>query len=620
MMETIRAAANHIVIKIIFAIIILCFIFTGIGFLGFSGGNSARDEQFYIAKINGDGISRAEFEAQASLVTANAGGDISFIKQLRRNVLNFEINNYLTFKFSQDLKTNISNTKLADYIRAQKIFFENGQFSNKKYLEILQANNYTSDGYAEVVKTELQQRQVVDALITTNFVLPIDSEISSLKNQTRKVYATFIDPSVVNMDDVNISLEDEKKYYDEHQNEFFKNERVKFKYISNSKENLENSIVVTDNDIKKEFDKNIKAYSFPAKNAYSVIFITDKEQADDIMKKLSSGSDFNSIVKTVNQNSNISPYGKNGSLGWFAIDDSLPQAFKDANLKKVGQISTPIAVDGGFLIVKLDASQKAKTMDLDYAKYQISEKLHDQKLQRTFETEEDKIKAGLNHSPLSLEELAKKAGFDVFDSDWTYYNDTISILRFPEVRDVAFSDEMIVDGKVTNKISDIIPIGSGKNMLDFVIQVTDYRPEGIAPFDEVKEQIHQKLYTDIARSRFKATVDGFLAELNKSGRSDNVRFSRNYTLTRDSSGDLDKKVVDMVFDLVPSPTNKSIYGVQFMDDTSAYITVLAAVNTPKEQQDLSAELRPSIINETYYYFNSDIRSKAKIEIMPNSNL
>lgn len=620
MMETIRTAANHIAVKIIFAIIILCFIFTGIGFLGFGGGNNAHDEQNYIAKVNGEGISRAEFEAQAKEVTSKSGGDISFIKQMRRNVLNYQIDNYLAYKFSQDLKSMISNDRVKDAIRSQKDFFENGKFNNQKYLDLLAENGYTPDSYAEIIRTVLQQQQVIDALVGSNFVLPVDSEIASLKDQTRQIYATSINPSEVNANDIKISIEDEQKYYDEHKSEFYRGERVKFRYVLNSKDNIEKNITISDDEIRKEFNKHIKKYSFPAKRAYSVIYVSNKEQADDIVKDLTSGGDFDNIVKTVNQNSDISPYGKNGSLGWFSDDDSLPQAFKDANLTRIGQISKPIAVDSGYLIVKLDNIQKAKTMDFDYAKDQIGLKLENQKIQKTFETIEDKIKAALNDSSKSLEEIAKKADLKIYENDWAYYNDVASILRFPEVRDVAFGSEMIEDGKVTGKISDIIPVGSNRNMFDFVIQVVDYRPEGIAPFEEVKDQINKKLYNDIANSRFESTINGLLTQLNESGSSDKVQFTNQYTLSRNSKN-LDKKVVDMVFDLVPSATTKRVYGVQFLDNKKeAYIAVLTKVNTPNEQKDLSTELRPLIMSDTYYYLSSDIRSKAKIEIMPNANL
>jgi len=83
---------------------------------------------------------------------------------------------------------------------------------------------------------------------------------------------------------------------------------------------------------------------------------------------------------------------------------------------------------------------------------------------------------------------------------------------------------------------------------------------------------------------------------------------------------LDKKIVDMVFDLVPSVTSKRVFGVQYLDDKSAAIVVLTGVKTPNEQKDISSELLPLYINNIYSSLTEDIRSKAKIEIMPDANL
>lgn len=618
MMDTIRKAANNIVVKIIFAIIILSFIFTGIGFFGFGGSNKANDATLYIAKVDGEGISRAEFEARAKEVTSTSMGDPAFIKQLRRNVFYSEITNYLAYKFSQQLGANISNDQVKEFIRQQRIFFDNGKFSNEKYLDLLAANGYTPDTYGEGIRSSLQQQQVIDALINSSFVLPVDSEISKLKEQTRTIYTAAINPNIVNLDDVKITLEDEQKYYDEHQSEFYKKERVKFNYILNEEYQYNKKIHVSDDEVKQEFNHNIKDYTFPAKKSYSVIYIKDKQQADDIVNELASGNNFESIAKTVNQD-NASPYGKNGSLGWFVDDDSLPQAFKDAHLNKIGQISNPIAVDEGYLIVKLDDIQPAKAMDFDYAKSIIESKIKHSKIKNAFETVEQKIQAAVNKNPNSLELIAKESDLPLFNSDWAYFNDVSTILRYPEVRDVAFSDEMIVDGKVTGKVSEMITVGQGLDLSDFVIQVVDYRPEGIAPFDEVKDEINKKLLQDIANSRFQATVNSTMEQLNNKGSSANVQFSQNYTLHR-SDNDLDARVINMVFDLVPSTTSKRVYGVEYLNDKSATVVVLTGVNTPSESKDISSELLPLFMNNTYYYLAEDIRSKAKIEIMPDANL
>lgn len=619
MMETIRTAANHIVVKIIFAIIILSFIFTGIGFFGFGGGNNARDAQQYIAKVNGEGISRAQFEAQARAITSSSAGDPAFIKQLRRNVLYSQITNFLSYKFAEQLNANISNESVKEFIKKQQVFFENGKFSNKKYLQLISENGYTPDSYGETLKTYLQQQQVINALVNSSFVLPIDSELANLKDQTRTVYTSTLSPKVVNMDDVKITIEDEKKYYEEHKSEFYRKERVKFNYILNEKYNYIDKVRVTDEEVQKQFQKNKKDYSFPERQAYSVIYVTDKEQADDIMKDLSSGGNFDTIVKTVNQASSTSPYGKNGSLGWFTMDDSLPQAFKDANLKKVGQISKPIKVDDGYVIVKLDNVQKSRVMDFDYAKHMITSKLQDEKLNAIFYSVENKIQAAVNKNPNSLEAIAKDSDLHIVNSDWSYYNDIATILRYPEVRDVAFGDQMIVDGQATGNVSEMITVGQGIDMTDFVIQIVDYRKEGIAPFEEVQDEINKKIYQNIANERFTSTVDNILAQLNETGSSSNVNFAQSYKLTRDSKV-LDKKIVDMVFDLVPSVTSKRVFGVQYLDDKSAAIVVLTGVKTPNEQKDISSELLPLYINNIYSSLTEDIRSKAKIEIMPDANL
>lgn len=624
MMEKIRTAANSLVVKIIFAIIILCFIFTGVGFLGFGGSSrNVNDEQLYIAKVDGEGIGRAQFETQVKQQLNNIkGGDASFIKMVRRSVLAQQIDNYLAYQFSQKIHAAISNERVKNFIKKQKVFFVNGKFDNQNYLNLLAENGFTPDSYAEILKTSLQQEQVIDALVKTSFVLPSDSEINLLQNQTRKIYAAKVDSSIDDMKDVNITEEDERKYYDEHQNEFLKKDRVKLKYIYNSKDDIAKTIKVTDDDIKKEYEQNLKKYSYPAKKEFSAIFVTDKEQADKIVKELSSGANFQNIAESLNQNNNnISAYGKNGSLGWFVDDDSLPEFFKKANLKKVNQISKPIPTDDGFIIIKLDGLVPSKTMDFDYASILIYENLYKQKLQNEFNAIEDKMKNALSQSPKSIEELYEKTGLPVQTTDWTSYKEISTIMIHPEISDLVFSEEMIANGQSTLNISDLIPVERSNGSYDFIVQVTDYRPEGVAPFDEVKEDINRKLSKDISENRFKANVENLLNELNTTGKSDKISFSNKYVLHRDST-DLDKKVVDMVFNLEPSISERKSnrFNAEFLEDNTAYIVVITDVDTPKEYQDISSELLPLSLSDTYHYLANDIRSKAKIEIMPDANL
>lgn len=93
MMDSLRTAANSLVLKIIFGIIIVSFILTGVSSYLIGGGAN------YAAKVNGQEISRGQFENafagernrmqqqlgdQFSELAANEG----YMKTLRQQTLN----------------------------------------------------------------------------------------------------------------------------------------------------------------------------------------------------------------------------------------------------------------------------------------------------------------------------------------------------------------------------------------------------------------------------------------------------------------------------------------------------------------------------------------------------
>ena len=106
MMDSLRTAANSLVLKIIFGIIIVSFILTGVSGYLIGGGNN------YAAKVNDQEISRGQFENafnsernrmqqqlgdQYSELAANEG----YMKTLRQQVLNRLIDEALRYPLKQ---------------------------------------------------------------------------------------------------------------------------------------------------------------------------------------------------------------------------------------------------------------------------------------------------------------------------------------------------------------------------------------------------------------------------------------------------------------------------------------------------------------------------------------
>src|SRR5699024_3742035 len=127
MMDSLRKVANSTAFKIIFALIILSFIFAGIG--GIFSPDFGRSGS-YVAKVNGEKISKADFEALFN--TSGRGVGYNNLKneedkrQWRKSFLDRVINDTLGYTYAQKLGFRITDDEIKDYIRQQSQFKENG--------------------------------------------------------------------------------------------------------------------------------------------------------------------------------------------------------------------------------------------------------------------------------------------------------------------------------------------------------------------------------------------------------------------------------------------------------------------------------------------------------------
>ena len=129
MMDSLRTAANSLVLKIIFGIIIVSFILTGVSSYLIGGGAN------YAAKVNGQEISRGQFENafagernrmqqqlgdQFSELAANEG----YMKTLRQQTLNRLIDEALLDQFAQRYGQHIQAEEGTAYPSAQALLGE----------------------------------------------------------------------------------------------------------------------------------------------------------------------------------------------------------------------------------------------------------------------------------------------------------------------------------------------------------------------------------------------------------------------------------------------------------------------------------------------------------------
>ncbi|RIC30154.1 peptidylprolyl isomerase, partial [Escherichia coli] len=225
MMDSLRTAANSLVLKIIFGIIIVSFILTGVSGYLIGGGNN------YAAKVNDQEISRGQFENafnsernrmqqqlgdQYSELAANEG----YMKTLRQQVLNRLIDEALLDQYARELKLGISDEQVKQAIFATPAFQVDGKFDNSRYNGILNQMGMTADQYAQALRNQLTTQQLINGVAGTDFMLKGETdELAALVAQQRVVREATIDVNALAAKQP-VTEQEIASYYEQNKNNF----------------------------------------------------------------------------------------------------------------------------------------------------------------------------------------------------------------------------------------------------------------------------------------------------------------------------------------------------------------------------------------------------------------
>ena len=192
-MDRLREGVNSIAVKIILGLIILSFVFAGVGSYITGGGNNAA------AKVGNTEIGRGEFEqayqnernrmqSQLGDYFAQMLADPAYVESFRKSVLDRMINNVLLEQQAESLGLRISDSQIRTMILEMPQFQTAGQFDQEVYQAALRRAGFSAESFAEYMRRDLMRNQLVTALQGSEFVLQgeIDTQ-SKLIAQTRDI-------------------------------------------------------------------------------------------------------------------------------------------------------------------------------------------------------------------------------------------------------------------------------------------------------------------------------------------------------------------------------------------------------------------------------------------------
>ena len=264
MLSNIRNFSKTLFAKILLVIIIIPFVFWGMGGM-FNSGNSNN-----IAKVNNYSISTQDFMNYLN----NANLDSELIKKnINNNVIEELLSKLISEKLIemeiQNLNISISDRSLVNRIKKDKNFLDDGGlFSRIKYEKFLLSQNLSATIFEKKIKDNELKKKLF-SYVSGGIKSPLFITNNIFKEQTGKIEISYINLDK-NYKKENAFSDFEIKSYISANSDKFKEDYIDFSYAKITPMNL-----IGSNEFNELFFKKI----------------------DEMENKISNGFDFNTIVK-----------------------------------------------------------------------------------------------------------------------------------------------------------------------------------------------------------------------------------------------------------------------------------------------------------------------------------
>lgn len=615
MMDNLRTAANSVVIKIIFGIIIVSFILTGVSGYLIGGSDS------YAAKVNGQEIGRGQFEnavaGERNRMQQQLGEQFSelasnenYMRTMRQQVLDRLIDEALLDQYARHLGLGISDEQVKNAIFATKAFQNNGTFDNTRYNALVNQMGMAADQYAQALRNQMVSQQLINAIAGTDFMLKGETdELATLVAQQRVVREATIDVNALAAKQT-VTDQEITSYYEQNKNSFMAPEQFRVSYIKLDAANMQQD--VSDADIQSYYDQHQDQFTQPQRNRYSVIQTKTEDEAKAVLEALNKGADFAQLAKE--KSSDIISARNGGDMGWLEAS-TTPDELKNAGLKEKGQLSGVIKSSVGFLVVRLDDVEPAKVKPLADVRDELAAKVKQEKGLDAFYALQQKVSEAASNDNVSLTGAEQAAGVKAVETGWFGRNNLPEELNFKPVADAIFNGGLVGENGTPGSNSDIITVDGDRA---FVIRVSEHKPEAVKSLDEVKAQVTDIVKHTKAQQQAKLDADKLLAAL-KTGKGDEalktagLSFGEAKTLSRTGQDPLSQAA----FTLPLPAKDKPSYGVA--NDMQGNVVLLAldevkAGTMPEEQKKAMVQgITQNNAQIAFEALMTNLRKEAKIK-------
>ncbi len=638
MLQEIRERAQGWVAWFIVILISIPFALWGIS--SYLGGGSEPT----LATVNGLEITEREFENRYRLyrqrlreqLGASYRPELIDESTLRKEVLDSMVENQLILQQASNMGLGAGDDLVRAFIRSVPAFSIGGKFSNDAYERGLRAQGMSAAGFEAEVRMSLIAEQLAKGINGSEISTAAELRDLVRLRMQRRGLSYMVVPASNYLDDISVSDADVSAYYEENQQRFMAEERVKLEYLELDIGKISETLQADEETLLGYYEQRKGDYRVPEQRRASHILISVDEsataeeeskaleRAQQALNRLRAGEDFSLVAREVSEDPGSSEQG--GDLDFFDRGVMDPVFEKAAFSLNPGEISDPVRTQFGYHIIKLAEIRAESGKPYEEVEDEVRSAYLKEEAERQFYEFAERLNDLAYDDPNSLQPAADALGLEVSSSDWlTRAGESEGVFAARKVIDAAFSADVMLEGNN----SEAIEVGPERMV---VVRVTEHEEATVRALDEVKPDIVELLKTERAATRAREKGDASLARLREGESLESIAQEEGFKLervegvTRDNQ-EIPAPILTSLFKL-PHPQNEEpSFGTAELPSGDFVVIALdrvedgALTEIDKLGGDtaLKSLLQESRARSYFRHMVDGIKSQAKITISPRQD-
>lgn len=579
MLQQIRDRAQGWIAKIIVALIALTFTLFGAESLLSYFTGSQRDE---VASVNGEKISRQVLQTEVQRAVRSGRVPPDQQNEARHDILNTLITRSVIEQYARNGGMSFSDQQLDQLLVNRQEFQDaSGHFSADLFRTRLASAGYTPESFRAQLQEDMLAQQLQTGLITSTFVLPSEARaLAQLRYQQRSFRYATLGPDTLD-EQIQISDEELKAWYDAHQQDYQRPEQVRLEYVVLDQGQLPESDQRPDDQTLRQLYEQQRDNAPREVSDIIVQFGDDRtrEQAqqriEEIRGRLDSGEGFAALAKEYSDDPGSAQQG--GSLG-VVTEGIFGQAFDEAVASlSSGEVSPGVESDGVFHIIRIDNVDIPAFADM---RDELVNEWREQQQQTQFQQLAQQL-SDQSFSADDLQGVAESLDLSLHQTGWMARDaqpeGEDSVLAEAGVMEAAFSDDVLNKGYN----SEPVELGANRRV---VVRVEDHRPATTLPLEEVRDDVRNAALEQKRQEMLVERAEQAIDALRQGQTPSWIKWQQASGVTRDGQENVSPELANAAFAVAHPADGQPGYGHASINGEQVVFAVDQINNNVSEDQ------------------------------------